>query len=199
MKTLTLLALTLCCSMFALAQTIKIDNGAAIYHAQSKDLNLFSGNITGYSGLVGLEYLEHKHFYLSSELGYLPQGGRGNSHGEPDLTEKESWGYLHANTTFRGKIVVSKTELFAGVGPYVNLLPGSDRMKADFWNQYDYHATRVNWGGRMEAGFNEFAGRYKIGVYASYLVGLSGTIKTVAADWDSRTLAVYLSVGYRLK
>jgi hypothetical protein len=178
---------------------LKIDNGITINHLHGKDIDQFKGTFNSYAGQVGIEYLERKYFYLSSEIGYVKLGGEAERPiGYPEaFTSREEWSFVHLNTIFRGRVSVSKTEIFAGIGPYLNILAGDSKMKNALYSGYT--VPRTNWGGRVEAGINENTGRVKIGLYTSCLFPFSATVKTPYTSWDARSIAIYASVGYRLK
>jgi len=199
MKKITLTLCILCLSAVCQAQILKIDNGITINHLHGSDIDQFKGTFNSYSGQVGIEYLERKHFYISSEIGYVKLGGEAERPiGYPDpFTSREEWSYVHFNTIFRGRASINKTEVFAGVGPYLNILAGDNQMKNTLYAGYT--VPRTNWGGRLEAGVNENTGRLKIGLYASYLVPFSATVKTQYTSWDARSIGIYTSLGYRLR
>jgi hypothetical protein len=181
------------------AQILKMDNGITINHLHGSDIDQFKGTFNSYAGQVGIEYLERKYFYLSSGIGYVKSGGEAErpiGYTEP-FSSREEWSYVHLNTTFRGRANINKTEVFAGIGPYLNILAGDNEMKNALYSGYTVPGT--NWGGRLEAGVNENAGRVKIGLYASWLFPLSATVKTQYTSWDARSIGIYASVGYRLK
>lgn len=58
------------------SQILKIDNGISMNSLKGKDFDLFPHKIVSYSGMLGVEYLQKKWFYLSSEVGYLKLGGK---------------------------------------------------------------------------------------------------------------------------
>lgn len=189
----------LCIVAVCQAQTLKIDNGITINHLHDSDFDQFKGTFNSYAGQIGIEYLERKYFYLSSGIGYVKLGGEAE---RPigyvgEFTSREDWSFVQLNTIFRCRANVSKTEVFAGIGPYLNILAGDSKMKNDLYAGYS--VPRTNWGGRLEAGVNENVERFKIGLYTSYLFPFSGTVKTPYISWDTRSIGIYASVGYRLR
>ncbi len=196
---LTLVILCLSVTPLCYAQTFKIDNGGTVSRLKNKGPDIFPGSVSAYSGLLGVEYLDRSHFYLSSEIGYLSQGGKTAQVSQTGalLHQKEAWSYVHLNTTFRGRVFVSKTELFAGMGLYMNKRLGNEASNTAIFDEFK--ANNLNWGGRLEAGFSELPGRFKIEIYATYLAPFSATASTPFTSWDSRSWGAYVSIGYRLK
>ena len=199
MKKVVLTMYILCITAVCQAQILKVDNGITINHLHGNVIDQFKGTFNSYAGQVGIEYLERKYFYLSSGIGYVKLGGEAErpiGYSEP-FTNREEWSYVHLNTIFRGRGSINKTEVFAGIGPYLNILAGDTKMKNTLYSGYT--VPRTNWGGRLEAGVNDNAGRFKFGLYASYLFPFSAPVKTQYTSWDTRSIGIYASVGYRLK
>lgn len=195
------ISLILLCSMFmgtVHSQVIKFDNGIAINSLKGDQFDLFSNKVTSYSGLVGLEYLERKWFYLSSEVGYLKLGGKENGtiDGVPTRDE-QTWNYGHINTSVRARAVNRKTEFYVGTGPFANVLLGSGTFDKGLYNGYS--AERINWGFKAELGITQHINRIRIGVNGSYLLPISATVKSQYTTMRLRSPAFYLSLGYRLK
>ncbi|SEW29420.1 hypothetical protein SAMN05428988_4070 [Chitinophaga sp. YR573] len=198
MKRITLILL---CSMFmgtGYSQVIKFDNGVAVNSLIGDDFDLFFNKVTSYSGLVGLEYFERKWFYLSSEVGYLKLGGKENGtiDGVPTRDE-QTWNYGQINTSFRARVVSRKTEFYAGTGPYANVLLGSGAFDKALYDGYS--AERINWGFKAELGITQNINRIRVGVNCTYLLPVSATVKSQYTNMYSRSLAFYLSLGYRFK
>jgi hypothetical protein len=57
------------------AQTIKIENGMSVSAMKPEGFHVYNKNLYSYAGLIGLDYLKHTYFYLSSEIGYVAKGG----------------------------------------------------------------------------------------------------------------------------
>lgn len=198
MKTITLF---LSCLFFignCYCQTLKIDNGISIYSLKGKKVDLFPGQISSYSGLLGVEYLEQKWFYLSSQIGFLKLGGKESpTIGDTTSRDKQSWNYVQLNTSFRVRTQSRKTELYLGAGPYMNILVGSGAFNKEMYSGYS--TQRANWGCKAEAGITENINRLRIGVNCSYLLAFSPVAKSQYTSMAARSLTFYLSLGYRLR
>lgn len=195
------IALVVTCFMLVnitYAQIIKIDNGITINNLKGAKFDLFPNKVVSYSGMLGIEYLQRKWFYLSSEVGYLKLGGKeSRTIGTMDTPEKQTWSYLQLNTTFRLKTGAGNTEFFVGAGPYLNVLVGSGDFIRDMYA--GYATQRTNWGGKVEVGVNQRINKLRVGVNGAYLIPFSAVAKSSYTSMDARCLAVYLSLGYRLR
>ena len=63
------------------AQVFKLENGIAFSKLQTKgvkgaNIDLYPHKLTTYQISLDIEYLQTKHFYLSSSIGYLEKGGK---------------------------------------------------------------------------------------------------------------------------
>ncbi|MCW3465274.1 hypothetical protein [Chitinophaga nivalis] len=194
-------ALIFTCFLFistCYAQILKIDNGISINSLKGKKFDLFPQKIVSYTGMVGVEYLQKKWFYLSSEIGYIKLGGKENSTvGSAANANKESWNYAQLNTSFRLRTPGSKTEFYLGAGPYLNILLGSGTFSDDLYAGYSIQKT--NWGSKLEAGINENINKFRVGINCTYLLPFSPVAKSPYTSIDARSLAVYISLGYRMK
>lgn len=71
-----LIVVALLTIMSSVAQVIKLDAGASFSSMQDDTpLHQFTGNNTGFTALLGIDWLEHEYFYLSSQVGYMATGG----------------------------------------------------------------------------------------------------------------------------
>ena len=71
--------------MFALAalqaQTLTIQGGTTFsrlkwFNGGDSDFKRYEKTLIGYSGFVGVDYLEKKHFNLSTNAGFIRKGGK---------------------------------------------------------------------------------------------------------------------------
>ena len=195
------IALIITCFIFAYtsyAQTIKIDNGISTNSIKGERIDLFPNQIPSYSVLLGIEYFEKRWIYLSSEIGYIKLGGQedGTLNGVP-LKYKQTWDYVHLNTSARLRATTSKTEFYLGAGPYLNVLPGSGDFHDSFYDGYS--TQRINWGCKTEIGINGIINRFKSGLNCTYLLPFSPVFKSPYTSMNARSITVYFSIGYRLK
>jgi len=186
------LILTFACFIFlgnCYSQVLKIKNGIAINKMKGETVDLFGKQTVFYSGLLGVEYLQRKWFYLSSEAGYLKLGGKeSTASADQAPREKQTWGFAHFNTSFRARVVYSKAEFYLGAGPYLNILLGSGTFDKPLYE--GYAAQNTNWGGKMEVGINETINRVRVGVNCTYLLAASALAKSQYNLLDARSLAI---------
>ncbi|GAB3911510.1 hypothetical protein GCM10028803_53130 [Larkinella knui] len=184
-----------------LGQHIKVDNGVVIStFTNKKDLPILSSNkIKDYSFLLGFDYLEKRWFYLSSQIGYLKTGGRQVNPlltGEnEDITESRS--YIHTNTTFRGYVKSSGLMIFAGVGPYLNILTGPSNFESSLYKPY-YNFKKYNVGARAEIGINKDINRFRFGIIGSYMRDLSPSASSEFLSLYNNSFSGSLTIGYSL-
>src|SRR5699024_12517858 len=91
-------------------QVLIVNNLISISSVKSKKGDMLSKSMSAYSFSLGVDYLEKEHFYLSSEIGYLKKGGKEENEylPEPYTNVKETWNYIHLNTTIRYPIRVQE-------------------------------------------------------------------------------------------
>jgi hypothetical protein len=191
-------------SFFANAQTIRIDNGIGISQMKSNEYNLLTNKYCSYTIGVGLEYLEHNYFYLSSKISYLNRGGKDeliviNENGESILKNlHENWNFISFNTTFRTKISLKNHFLYVGVGPFMDVLIGS----ADFSNAGfpTYKANKILFGICPELGFNYFlTDKIYLGLNCAYNHSFIPLVQRDNVKLYNKSFNCLLSFGYKLK
>ena len=204
-KFLTLLFLTITISSFS--QILKVKNGISFSSleltespADISEAEFLGENITTYSFIVGLDYFEKKWFYLSSEIGYLKKGGEQNIEIFPNNgTEniKESWGYLHLNTTARLPIrLKNHAHFYMGAGPTFDVLIDSDTFESSFYEGHVLNSTIF--GLKGEVGFAMDFKKIRVGLNASYLYDIDNLGGTESLEYKNQAYQIMLSLGYRL-
>lgn len=186
------------------AQVIKFSNGVSLSSMPSSQSDMLSRYIAKYYVSVGYDYFEHKHFYLSSEIGYTSLGSRGNNTfiNLTPVKISESWNYLHINTTFRLKYSLNKTHFYVGCGPKLDILTSSNKFKNVFFsNLVGYQMNNLSFGGKLEVGGAYDYKKIRLGLNASYLLNIG----SVGSGGDSgylkfrrNALLFALSIGYKL-
>ena len=181
------------------AQVVKLENGVAISAINSGDFDILDKHITTYSVLVGMDYWEKKTFYLSGALGYLKKGGREENDLLPEDSRnvKESWDYIHLNTTIRFPFQLkNNSHFFIGAGPKLDFLVGSDEFESPLYDSYNMNS--VSFGAKGELGFVQDFDRIRAGINFSYLYDLSKAGGTEFIDFKNNVYQIMLSLGYRL-
>lgn len=183
----------ICCHVFS--QTIKISNGVLFSNTTDRQKEFMNKMITSYSFLVGLDYLEHKYYYLSSEIGYTKLGGKENE-AYIDATRVsvyETWDYIQANTMFRIRYPINFFHVYVGFGPKIDFLLENQKFKSDFLKDMP-GLNRVNVGAKVEMGISNDFKRMRIGLNYSY----GFNFMSIGSGLYNYQHSVMLSVGYKL-
>ena len=202
MKKLFYYALFLLFSPVAQAQFIKIDNGVLFSSFRNElKLDILTQRNTSYATALGIDYLQKKHFYLSSQIGYLQIGGHekndalaGTGFGEAC----EQTSFVHLNTQFRYLIFTEKPfspSFFVSLGPFANILSGKKAFKS-YYQGYDFQ--NLYGGLKTELGITKDFRRLRLGLVGSYLYNLSPTAKSSALGLNSPSYSIMFTLGYRI-
>lgn len=188
------------------AQYLKLDNGM-LSTAYRNEYNREIADIPAYTYVVnaGIDYLDCKWFYLSSQIGYTRIGGIQKAEPLPGVpwtgltfpAERKS--YVHLNTTFRGqKKYQNGLALFVGLGPYLNLRAGSNEFSNEIL-KYHYKLTSY-YGGKGEIGFTLDIQKVRFGLSAFHLRSLSPAAKGLewVLELSNHNWGASASVGYRI-
>lgn len=179
------------------AQYIKISGGAAFSNMYAKKYDFKTDIQTGFNAKLGIDYWEHKYFYLSGEIGYLAISDNEivyrNEYGEKLYSARMIIDNLHVNTTFRGKLNLSdKFYVFAGLGPKLDYawqfrLTDKESTKLD-------HDKKILPGFKADAGFFYDINRWRFYAEYAYLHNFTKVIDVT----KSRSHLVNFAIGYKL-
>lgn len=176
------------------AQHIKVDNSLLVTsYTNSKDLPILYDKLRTYSIYLGADYLDKEWFYLSSQLGYVKIGGREKYH-YIDTSGIEESSYIHLNTTFRIYKDNSGLRSFVGIGPYLNVLAGSNKFKTPVYNEF--YGKKTYLGARGEAGFTCDINKIRLGLMVNYMLSLTPTASSSALNLRNNNLGGSISLGY---
>lgn len=185
------------------SQEIKINTGVALSSFKSKGISFLSSNITYPFVTVGADYLSHKYWHLSSEIGFMENGGLEKeleyfssiSHSET-INLKEHWPTFHINTTFRVKIPARNSNFLIGIGPVLEIVLGDTNSKN---NLYDFVAKRGSLGLKTDVGY-EFSLKkgVKLGFVYSYIHTLTPFVEYNGKNLYNRASVFSLLLGYKL-
>ncbi len=123
--------------LIAQAQHVKVSGGVTIsslIHATQSSVEMIRDKSVGYNVSIGLDYLEHDFFMMSSELGCFRAGGYDfNASYGPDGSQvadiEIDSDNLFVNTTFRGKLPIGEVfNIYVGTG-----------IQLDYRLNYNYH------------------------------------------------------------
>lgn len=187
------------------AQIIKIDNGIGFSKMLSNEYNVFTSNAASYNVSIGVEYLNRKYFQMSSELGYLCMGGKDNILIKDDtgcyietLNLREDWNFISFNTTFRVKHPLDRHFIYLGVGPFVDVLVGSNEFSLAYPG---FKANRVMVGVCPEIGVNYYINdKFYLGLNCSYSYSFIPIVEGLFNyNLYNQLFACALSFGYKIK
>ncbi|GAB3518070.1 hypothetical protein [Emticicia fontis] len=182
-------------------QTIKLENGILFNSYRNKlGLDILRPNAASYSMSVGIDYLQKKRIYLSSQIGYLQIKGKDSfdmGAGKTDVLEEAN--YLHLNTTFRYLFLKDKVvDIFLGAGPFANILLGDKKLKSSIYNDF-YQYNTAYFGGRPEIGISKQINRFRIDLTGQYMFNLTPSIKSEGIKLNNNTYSFHIALGYKLR
>jgi len=182
------------------SQNLKINNGLSFSSMNFKfgDTKLFNSEIQSYCISLGVDYLNHKYYYLSSEIGLIKQGGKEYNYPiEQDVLGNiiERWNYFHINTTFRIKYAFDDNQIYAGFGPKLDILSDSKNFNNKGFT--GYQLNNLSFGFKPELGFNKFLNNnIYIGLNLSYLLNIRYFAKSEFNQISINTYIFMFSLGY---
>ncbi|MBR6757294.1 MAG: hypothetical protein IKM35_02300 [Bacteroidaceae bacterium] len=196
--------------MSTVAQVIKLDAGAAFSSMQDDTpLHQFTGNNTGFSALLGIDWLEHEYFYLSSQVGYMATGGTDHIY----LTNEQGvhsdildWHMrrdnFHINTTFRARVPFGRFHAYIGVGPKLDI-PLNARMSDNLNMEYasadvPFFQRDVMFGVKTELGLVYDFEYISLGVNFSFLPDITRQASYLNQTTRNNTFTLGVSLGYML-
>lgn len=194
MKKIVLFCLVLL-PMLSSAQHLKVTGGSTLSFMKKKNTDGFtSDGKFGFNAKVGIDYLQLKHFYISSEVGYISTGEKdsqfrnsgGTSYGRGLTIDN-----LHVNTIFRGKLTFAENcNVFLGVGPKLDY---QIRYSTDK-NVISNESKKAQFGVKADAGFFYDLDRWRFGAEYAYLYDFKASISKMTLQYHSLSL----SIGYKL-
>ena len=198
MKRLPLLSIALLITVLSLGQVIKIQSGISISNldmqtnGNSTNLTQDNKRLVGYSFFVGMDYLQHKNFNLSSNIGMLRKGGESMFYTNWGYGQgiKATLDYLSLNTTCDFQFPIEdKITPFISFGPRVDLLLNPI-------NEYN----KLNYGLLLGGGLKyDISNKLQLGLRADYYLNFKDISKTGQARTVSdKTFTTNLVLGYRL-
>jgi opacity protein-like surface antigen len=217
MKQLGLIFIGLFLISMTFGQTLKIQAGSSLSKLdwEINSINLeppYNKTLLGYSIFAGLDYIDKKFFNLSSNIGFLSKGGKGeitftDENGVPTgstTTAKPTLNYISINTFIDIKYpIIEKISPFISIGPRFDYLVSYSK-EFDGLNDIDA-LKKYNFGLLLGGGVKYDLSKIQIGLRADYYLNF---IKI--GDWPAKngnlggkvidkTLTLNLTIGYKLK
>ncbi len=216
MKRLGLLLAGLTISILTYGQIIKIQGGTTLskldWQIGSMDLEPYNETLVGYSVFVGLDYLDKKYFNLSSNLGLVRKGGKGelqliNPMGEltgETVIEKAASDYFSVNT-----LIDVKYQFKEKISPFISIGPRFDYL-IGYSNHFDSleeidELKKTSLGVILGGGIKYDLSKIQLGLRADYYLNF-----TKVADWpaepgnlggeiNDNMFSINLAIGYKLQ
>lgn len=198
MKRSKLLSIALLVTVLSFGQTLKFQSGVSISTIDMQTSGSTTGltkenkRLVGYSFFVGMDYLQHKNFNLSSNIGMLRKGGQSMFYTNWGYGQgiKATLDYLSLNTTFDFQFPIEdKVIPFISFGPRVDLLLNS----ISEYNKFNYGLLL---GGGLKYPLSD---KLQLGLRADYYLNLRDITKTGQDRTISdKTFTTNLVLGYRL-
>ncbi len=185
------------------AQVLKIENGLSFSSMQDDTpMHQFVHNATGYTGRIGVDWLQHKWFYLSSEVGYMATGGVDHvfmSDGAGIDTGILKWHLrrdnVHINTTFRAQWVRNNFHAYVGIGPKVDI---PVNISSDGDTQSNLFKKDIMLGVKAEIGAAYDINSLRLGLNVAYLPDITRQVSYLNTTTRNNIFSVGISIGYIL-
>ena len=194
----------------SMAQVIKLETGASFSSMQDDtSQHQFTHNNTGFTALLGIDWLEHEYFYLSSQVGYMATGGTdkihilengGTSIGIADWHMRRD--NIHINTTIRAKVPFGRFHAYVGVGPKLDIpfnVHMSDSFNSDYSNQgATFVRHDVMFGIKTEAGMAYDFESLTLGINFAFLPDITRQASYLNQTTRNNIFTLGISLGYIL-
>ena len=168
-------------TLFIYSQEIFVKNGFTLSRMCAK-IPILDKNITNYTIFVGGEYFVHKHYEISSEIGYLVKGGQDEI------------------STVSGYENISKTNPFVQLGTTFRAkLSNQNGGNSIEYYMAQYSMNRCVVGVKAEAGAKTYFNKIGFGFSTQYSFDINPMLYADNIALRNSCFIFTLSVGYRLK
>lgn len=216
MKQLTIIIIGLTLTSLTFGQTIKFQGGISISNldwtfTMEKLGPLYNETLIGYSIFMGADYLDKKYFNLSSNIGMIRKGGKGevqlSDHNGillgQTIIDKAALDYLSLNTTFDVKYKIKEL-----VAPFISVGPRVDYL-FNWSNQFDgleeiNKLNKISAGLILGAGLRFDVSNMELGLRADYYLDFTkvaewtGDLPNFSGEIKTNTFTLNLTIGYKL-
>lgn len=178
---------------------LSIDENSFNYYEQPK---------VGFSGFLGIEYLENKHFNLSSNIGYIQKGAKSVKnrvapHSDiysSTFEESIRLDYFSVNTIIEGKIPIKDKWIpFLGIGPRFDYIVNHSEEFSVLKESGDLNELSV--GFLMAGGVKFRLPKMQFGLRADYYLNVNDIAEVKQSSETGlkitdQTMAINFIVGY---
>jgi hypothetical protein len=170
--------------------------------------------LLSYTFSTGLEYWEHKHFSISSDLLLYKSGGKyseaeKNTNFVFNSPEKISITNLSLGSSFNFTPINKKLKLQFSIGPRIDYIIGGKKNAPYDWIDKSNGLNKFNFGFSAEVGLYYNLKEYVLGINSQYLQRLrkiaevqgsySPGLSTGGVDASEKVMVFGFSIGYHLK
>ena len=189
------------------AQVFKLENGLAFSKLQTKgvkgaNIDLYPHKLTTYQISLDIEYLQTKHFYLSSSICYLEKGGKYTDIVNQSMSERHINQYITINTLTCLKANIRHEIYYLGIGPRIDIRTNHKVSPPDipsYTNQWPSPNSLV-YGLKCEVGFKlQLKNNWEFGVNTAYLPSFNSThSSSYNLKLRDQTFTLTFMIGYNI-
>ena len=191
---LRIIILLILAPIFSFSQKLKVSTGIYVSNLKVNDNKILENSLTSVPVFLGIDYLDKEKIGLSSELGYVSIGSKGDFilNNEP-ISQKEKFDIIQFNTTFRYKFNTNNNYIFyVGLGPKIDYITNTSFNSVIFKDSLKFPSFFI--GYKSEAGaiynFNSFYS----GVNLTYMSNLKNRKDNI--DYNYSIYGITMSLGY---
>jgi hypothetical protein len=202
MKSILLAIISLVFILSSSAQIVKINAGSSFSKLDWKVgiSKIFDKGAIGFTGGIGIEYLNRGFFSLSSNLEYLQRGAKDTIFYTDNIgneirraVETARLNYITANTYAKISPPKGKTKPFLNLGFFAGYLASVNKLvgsKKEF--------KKFNFGAVLGIGVSHKIGRNHIGIEGNYLPSFNALLKSTNGLIKDQTFTAKLYYGIKL-
>ncbi len=222
MKKIQLFVIGLLLSSITFGQVINLQTGVSVskldWQAGILDENMFNRPLVRPTILVGLDYFDHTYFNLSSNMGIIQKGGKGEIKLVNELgvdkgtsTITEIFNYYTFNTAIEFKYPIQKKIFpFISIGARADVIFGNhssfdfDKKNISVYDRDDFDKNRFNYGVNLGGGIKYHFSKLQIGLRSDYYFNFRNIADRPKKDdmgslkIKDNTFTVNFVVGYKL-
>jgi len=188
------------------SQVLKVDAGVSFSAMESNASNILTDPYRDFNINLGLNYITHKYFHLSSQIGYLTRGGSNDmsidNSGTNNIKLVSRISCIHINTTIRVKYSFKKLTPYIGIGPKIDFpieskySPNIEFSDTDVYNLSLMQIKNYLPGIKYEAGIEYNHESFSYGLNVFILRDFESINKLKNYPLKNQISAINFSVGY---
>jgi hypothetical protein len=166
---------------------------------------VLNNHIQAFNIKLGIDYLEHENYFISSNIGYKQRGGNEKNPDFPDEFKEwrditKRWNYISLDSYINYKVnLPNDIFFFLGVGPEINFLLSKDPFANTFY-EGGYRLNKMLISANGHLGFTKtLRNNLTTGVYTYYNLNLSNIGTSGVNNLKNSGFSFGISLGYNLK